>query len=331
MFGRLKIIAGSGTFLPVILAAFALVSCGPPAGAESSAAQQTPAPTSPSIPASSGPAPLEPTVQPAPGPPAPDVPPPVEAPVVRWIPIGPVGPNDPQEGRMYLFAQGRDCDQLRDGVDGTTFKDVWRAAGAVCYALRDGTAAQWQQAATALAAVQAPPGGRCLELAVLAVARSAVEYHNANPSTPVPVEPGSGEACPRKLTGLTVVDENFVPVPGLNRPSGPRAGGSWVRLDGYYVRVSEVKIDGEPSGVETRSDGDYSPVYFRTPPAGDKASITVSITDTLDAPGEVQFFYDDAAPTGGPGAPSPSGTGTAGTESPPVSPSPSGSAASEAP
>ncbi|WP_136017859.1 hypothetical protein [Arthrobacter silvisoli] len=315
----------------MILAAFALVSCGPPAGAESAGAQQTPELTSPSAPASSDPALLEPTVQPVPGPPVPGVPPPAEAPVVRWIPIGPVGPNDPQEGRMYLFAQGRDCEQLRDGVDGTTFKDVWRAAGAVCYALRDGTAAQWQDAATALSAVQAPPEGRCLERAVLAVVRSAVEYHNANPATAVPVEPGTGEACPRKLTGLTVVDENFVPVPGLSRPSGPRAGGSWVRLDGYYVRVSEVKIDGAASGVETRSDGDYSPVYFRTPPAGDKASITVTITDTLDAPGEVQFFYDDTAPTGGPGTPSPSGPESPGSDSPQPSPPPAGNTGTEGP
>ncbi len=319
MFGRLKLNGFSGTFLPVILAAFALVSCGPPP--VDGTAQQTPVLTSPSVPASSDPAPLEPTVRPVPGPPAPDIPPPVAAPVVRWIPIGPVGPNDPQEGRMYLFAQGRDCDQLRDGVDGTTFKDVWRAAGAVCYALRDGTAAHWQEAATALSAVKAPPEGRCLELAVLSVARSAVEYHNANPATAVPVEPGTGEACPRRLSGLTVVDGNFVPVPGLSRPAGPRAGGSWVRLDGYYVRVSEVKIDGEPSGVETRSDGDYSPVYFKTPPAGGKDSITVSITDTLDAPGQVQFFYDDGVPTGGAsGTASPSPT-----EPPTVSPGPSGS------
>jgi hypothetical protein len=232
---------------------------------------------------------------------------------------------------MYLFAQGRDCDQLRDGVDGTTFKDVWRAAGAVCYALRDGTASRWQEAATALSAVQAPPEGRCLELAVLAVARSAVEYHNANPSAAVPLEPGVGEACPRRLTGLTVVDENLVPVPGLSRPSGPRPGGSWVRLDGYYVRVSEVKIDGNASGVEIRSDGDYSAFYFKTPPAGDKSSITVSITDTLDAPGEVQFFYDDAAPTGGAGSPSPSGPETSGTDPPPASPPASGSTGTEGP
>ncbi|WP_426303340.1 hypothetical protein [Arthrobacter sp. R-11] len=327
MFGRLKLNGTSGTILPVILAAFALVSCGPPAGSESTGAQQTPALTSPSVPASSDPAPMEPTVRPVPGPPAPDVPPPAAAPVVRWIPIGPVGPNDPQEGRMYLFAQGRDCDQLRDGVDGTAFKDVWRAAEAVCYALRDGTGALWQDAATAVAAVQAPPEGRCLELAVLAVARSAVDYHNANPGTAVPLEPGSGEACPRRLSGLTVVDENFVPVPGLSRPSGPRSGGTWVRLDGYYVRVSEIRIDGQDSGVETRTDGDYFPVYFKTPPAGDKDSITVSITDTLDAPGEVQFFYDDAAPTGGAG-----GSATpSGTEPPePASPGPSGSTGSTA-
>ena len=49
---------------------------------------------------------------------------------------------------------------------------------------------------------------------------------------------------------------------------------------------------GVESGVETRSEGDYSPVYFKTPPAKDKGSFTVTITDTLDVGGAAQFFYD---------------------------------------
>ncbi|MHC6221126.1 hypothetical protein [Arthrobacter sp. MMS24-S77] len=116
-----------------------------------------------------------------------------------------------------------------------------------------------------------------------------------------------------------MVDENLNPVPGLERPGGPRAGGTWVRLDGYYVRVGSLKIDGVDSGVETRSVGDYSPVYFKTPAATAKNSFTVTITDTLDVDGAVQFFYDDAggspggatagpSPTVGPSWPSPSGT-----------------------
>lgn len=212
---------------------------------------------------------------------------------------------------MYRFVQERNCEELRGGVDGTALKDVWRAAGAVCYALRDGTAQLWHDAASTLAAVAQPAQDRCLELAVLGVLRSAVDSHNANPAAAVAVEPGTGEACPRGLTGLTVVDQDLVPVPGLNRPSGPREGGTLVRLDGYYVRAN-VLIDGVPAAeanVETRGDGDYSPVYFVSPPAGDKDSITISMTDTLDAPGQVQFFYDDGAPTGG-------GSGTGGASDP---------------
>jgi hypothetical protein len=220
---------------------------------------------------------------------------------------------------MYLFAQGKDCDGLRNGVDGTTFKDVWRAATAVCDALHANTERLWQTAAVATAAVPDVPQNRCLESAIVAVIRGVVDYHASNPAAVVPVQPGVGESCPRHVSGLTVVDENLNPVPGLQRPSGPRTGGSWVRLDGYYVRVTSLKIDGVDSGVETRSAGDYSPVYFKTPPAKDQNSFTVTIADTLDVVGSAQFFYDDATGSGGPTA------GPSSTAEPPQ-PSPSGTA-----
>lgn len=221
---------------------------------------------------------------------------------------------------MYLYAQGKDCDKLRDGVDGTTFKDVWRAAAAVCDALRVNTGQSWQAAATATAAVPEVPANRCLELAIVAVMRRVVDYHASNPASAVPLQPGVGESCPRHLSGLTVVDENLNPVPGLQRPGGPRTGGTWVRLDGYYVRVSSLKIDGIDSGVETRSAGDYSPVYFKTPAATANNSFTVTISDTLDVVGAAQFFYDDSG--GASGSPTAGPSSTAG----PSQASPSGAA-----
>lgn len=223
---------------------------------------------------------------------------------------------------MYLYAQGKDCDKLRGGVDGTTFKEVWRAATAVCDALRVNTGQSWQSATTAVAGVPDVPQNRCLELEIVAVMRGVVDYHVNNPAAVVPLQTGVGESCPRHLSGLTVVDENLNPVPGLQRPSGPRTGGTWVRLDGYYVRVSSLKIDGVESGVETRSAGDYSPAYFKTPPANGKNSFTVTITDTLDVGGAVQFFYDDAggspgsATTGPPSTTEPSQPSPSGTSSP---------------
>jgi hypothetical protein len=220
---------------------------------------------------------------------------------------------------MYLYAQGRDCDGLRSGVNGTTFKDVWRATAAVCDALRANTGQLWQTAAAATAAVPDVPQNRCLELAIVAVIRGVVDYHASNPAAVVPLQPGAGESCPRHLSSLTVVDENLNPVPGLQRPSGPRTGGTWVRLDGYYVRVNSLKIDGVESGVEIRSAGDYSPVYFKTPPAKDQDSFTVTIADTLDVGGAAQFFYDAAGSTAGPTA---GPSSTAG----PSQPSPSGAA-----
>lgn len=199
---------------------------------------------------------------------------------------------------MYLYAQGKDCDKLRDGVDGTTFKDVWRAATAVCYALRGGSTEQWRDADVALASMPPVPADRCLEHTIEGVVRDVVTYHRSHPAQTLPIQPGTGESCPRGLTGLTVVDEQLQPVAGLTRPSGPASGGTLVRLDGYYIRVENLLIDGAPSGAETKSDGDYSHVYFRTPAADGRASILVSITDTLDAPGAVRFFYD--APQGSP-------------------------------
>lgn len=302
--------------LPAIFAM--LGGCAGPSQ-DSAPAQDSTASARSRAPVSASTAVVEPTVAPHGGPAGPDVPPPAAAPVVRWVPIGPIGPNDPQEGRMYLYAQGKDCDKLRDGVDGTTFKDVWLAAAAVCDALRANTGRSWQAAAAATAAMPGVPPNRCLELAIAAVVRGVVEYHASNPTSAVPLQPGVGESCPRHLSGLTVVDDNLKPVPGLQRPSGPRTGGTWVRLDGYYVRVGSLKIDGVDSGVETRSAGDYSPVYFKTPAATTKNSFTVTITDTLEVDGVVQFFYDDtvgssggstAGPssTAGPPKPSPSGT-----------------------
>ncbi len=225
---------------------------------------------------------------------------------------------------MYLFAQGRDCDQLRDGVDGTTFRDVWSAVTSVCYALRNGTPDLWREADSATAAMLPVPSERCLEQTVAAVVRGVVRYHQAHPGESIPLEPGAGVSCPRKLTGLTVVDEQRNPVPGLARPSGPPAGGTLVRLDGYYVRVEALLIDGQQSGVERLGDGDYSPAYFRTPPAEGRSSITISIQDTLDAAGAVRFFYEPGQPSG-PGSPTGSPGGTPpGTATPPSSTTTSG-------
>jgi hypothetical protein len=236
-----------------------------------------------------------------------------EAPVVRWVPIGPVGPNDPTSGQRYLLLQQFQCDALAQSVEGAEDAAVWLAGAAVCRALQSGSQQDWQQASNAVAATPRIPQTQCLESRVAATSASLLAQHRSNPGAAFKVEPGQGEACPRQLIGLTVVDQDLKPVPGTTRASGPRTGGTIVRLDGYYVRVGDVLFDGVPADVEFVGDrDDYGTVHLRMPPANGRDSIRISITDTVDVAGTVTFFYEDSsAPTSSPGASEPSGTAPA--------------------
>lgn len=239
--------------------------------------------------------------------------PPEAAPVLRWAPIGPVGPSDPTAGQRYLLLQQRQCDALELSLQGAGDVNPWKAAAAVCRAMQGGSQRDWDAAASAMAATPAVPETQCLERTAAAVATAVLAYHKANPGLPVSPEPGTGEACPRHLSGLTVVDAALKPVPGLSRPSGPSSGGTVVRLDGYYVRVDEVQVDGEAAFLERPSGGgDYEALYLTMPPANGRESIRITITDTLEVQGSAMFFYDDAAPATKPqetnGATGPAGT-----------------------
>ncbi|MGF6832204.1 hypothetical protein QF015_000353 [Paenarthrobacter sp. TE4293] len=251
-----------------------------------------------------------------------------ESPVVRWVPIGPVGPNDPTSGQRYLLLQQFQCDALTQSVEGADDAAVWLAGAAVCKALQSGSQQDWQRASLAVAATPHIPQTQCLEFRVAATTASLLAEHRSNPGAVFKVEPGQGEACPRQLVGLTVVDEELRPIPGFARASGPGTGGTIVRLDGYYVRVGDVLIDGVPSDVEfVGSKNDYQPVYLRMPPSGSRDSIRISITDTVDIAGTVTFFYDDpgaATSSASPSEPTATAPATeAPTSSPPATP-PSG-------
>ncbi|KQQ99510.1 hypothetical protein ASF74_09350 [Arthrobacter sp. Leaf145] len=228
-----------------------------------------------------------------------------DAPVVRWIPIGPVGPNDPTSGQRYLLLQQFQCDALDRSIEGAEDAAVWVAGAAVCRAVLSGSRGDWERASNAVSAVPRIPQSQCLEFRVAAMSASLVAQRRSNPDAAFKVEPGLGEACPRQLLGLTVVDEQLRPVPGTPRASGPSSGGTIVRLDGYYVRVGEVMFDGVPADVEFVGDReDYGTLYLRMPPAQGRKSVRISVTDTVDIAGSVTFFYDDAGVT-----PSPKATG----------------------
>lgn len=256
-----------------------------------------------------------------------------EAPVVRWVPIGPIGPNDPTSGQRYLLLQQFQCDALAQSVEGADDAAVWLAGAAVCRALQTGSQQDWQRASIAVAETPRIPQTQCLEFRVAATSASLVAQHRSNPGATFKVEPGQGEACPRQLVGLTVVTEEFAPIPGTARASGPGTGGTIVRLDGYYVRVGEVLVDGKPaSDVEfVGAQNDYQPVYLRMPPANGRQSLRISITDTVDIAGTVTFFYDDSSGATTTPTPSESAASPPSTERPTISPAPTASSGETTP
>jgi hypothetical protein len=221
-----------------------------------------------------------------------------------------------------LLLQQFQCDALAESVrpenvQGEAYAAVWQAAAAVCRAMQSGTQQDWLQASIAVAATPRIPQTQCLESTVAATSAAVIAQHRATPNLPIKASSPPGEACPRHLSGLTVVDEDLVAVPGRLRASGPRSGGTIVRLDGYYVRVGDILFDGEPAFPEIVSGGgDYQTMYLRIPPANGRDTLRISITDTVDISGTVTFYYEDdppspSAPATGPSetlAPRPSGS-----------------------
>ncbi|MGP0221328.1 MULTISPECIES: hypothetical protein [unclassified Paenarthrobacter] len=314
-----------GTALAPVLMVL-LTACLPPTSAPD-VPSPDPAPAATTAAPTTQPPAVVPTAVQPPGPAGPGAPP-VEAPVVQWVPLGPVGPSDPTSGQRYLQLQQFQCDELAQSLQGQEGVQVWVAGAAVCKALRTGSQDDWQRAAAAVAATPRVPQTQCLEYTVAAASASLLAQHRSNPGVPLRAVTAPGQACPRILSGLTVVDENLRPVAGLTRASGPREGGTIVRLDGYYVRVEDILFDGAPAFPEKVAGfGDYETLYLRMPPAEGRSSVRISITDTVDVAGTVTFYYEDApgpsasaGPTGTP-APQPSTS-----SSPAVAPSASATA-----
>ncbi|HKU34136.1 MAG TPA: hypothetical protein VJP90_01165 [Paenarthrobacter sp.] len=302
-----------------------LSACLPPTSNPDSPSPN-PAPTATAAQSASQPTAVGPTAQQPAGPAGPAAPQ-AEAPVVRWVPIGPVGPNDPTSGQRYLLLQQFQCDALAQNVAGDPDAAVWLAAAAVCKALQTGSQQDWLTASNAVASTPRVPQTQCLESTVAATSAAVVAQHRATPAVPLRTTAAPGQACPRHLSGLTVVDGNKVPVPGMVRASGPRSGGTIVRLDGYYVRVGDILFDGQVVFPEILPDGgDYLPVYLKMPPAAaGQDAVHISITDTVDISGTVTFYYDDSAATPSTGSPTqPTVEPSTPPASPSVSPSPTG-------
>ncbi|MFJ6534941.1 hypothetical protein ACIQH5_01830 [Paenarthrobacter sp. NPDC091711] len=225
--------------------------------------------------------------------------PPQDPIVVSWVPEGPIAADDPVSGQRYLMLQHFQCDALAQSVEGAADAAVWQAGAAVCQALQTGDHDDWQEASVAVARTPRISQKQCLEFRVAATSALLVSQYRSNPGSIFTAEPGPGEACPRQLLGLTVVDEDLRAVVGMPRASGPASGGTIVRLDGYYVRVGDILMDGVPTVPDiVAGGGDYQTLYLRMPPANGRRTISISITDTVEVAGTVTFFYDDPAVPG---------------------------------
>jgi hypothetical protein len=285
----------------------------PPSPAPSPPASTTTA--SPSAEAPSTSANGDPTAGPLPGPA--DGPPIVGAPVIRWIPIGPAAPTDPPEGTLYELLRKRDCAGMRDSTLNTAFPAVWTAAEATCQALATDLPQDWQRARTTLAGVTGLPPGRCWEIKVTESLRQAVEMRTAYPGRALTVDAaGVGDECARRLTGLTVLDG---PSAGAATPVVSSGGGTQVRLEGFFVNVDNVLVNGLPVAFEGQQ---FGPFVFFAPPAAGTASAKVTVEASPPVSGEAEFFYDDSTPSGpGPTPTVPSTSGPPPSE-PPVAETP---------
>lgn len=284
--------------------------CAAPPSPAPSPPESTTAAASPSAEAPSTSANGDPTAGLLPGPG--EGPPIVGAPVIRWIPIGPAAPTDPPEGTLYELLRKRDCAGLRDSTLNTAFPAVWTAAEATCQALASDLPQDWQGARTALAGVTGLPPGRCWEIKVTESLRQAVEIRTAYPGRPLTVDTaGAGDECPRRLTGLTVLDG---PRAGAATPVVPSGGGTPVRLEGFFVNVDKVLVDGLPVAFEGQQ---FGPFVFFAPPAAGTASAKVTVEASPPVSGEAEFFYDDSTPSGpGPTPTVPSTSGPPPSETP---------------
>lgn len=250
---------------------------------------------------SPSPRPDAPTVGPLPGP---VVGPPVAgAPVIRWVPLGPAAPTDPSEGTLYELLRSRDCAGLRESTLNTSFPAVWAAAGATCVALASDSLHDWQRARELLAAIPGLPPERCWEIKVRESLHQAIALRVEYPGVQLRLDAQAGDDCRRQLTGLTVLDRP--PAPG-SVPRVPTAGGTPVRLEGFFVNVDSVLVGGTAVEVEGPQ---FGPFVFYAPPGADGTAVQVTVQANPAVSGTALLHYADPPTPSPTGEPTPSTTG----------------------
>ena len=103
---------------------------------------------------------------------------------------------------------------------------------------------------------------------------------------------GAGDDCPRQLTRLTVLDG---PHAGAAVPTVPAGGGTPVRLEGFFVSVDNVLVNGKPVEFEGPQ---FGPFVFYAPPADGVGSARVTVEATPPVSGEAVLFFADPTPPG---------------------------------
>lgn len=241
---------------------------------------------------------------------------------VVFLPPGPASPADPPVGASYESISRLACTDAASLAPGTGNEALWTAVSAACSALVTGSAARWAEASALVAALPAVPAARCLEAAAVAGAKRVLAFHAANPRVPVRLASAKGEACPRRLTGATVLDAAGAPKgPSSPRVSGPVTGGTVLKLDSFLGAVSGVLVDGVPDtdgAIVVNGANSFDPVTL-VMPARAPGTVRLSLSGPLVIAGWVDFTYV----TGASGSPTSGARSTTPAASPSADASPS--------
>lgn len=230
---------------------------------------QPPGPPAPAQPPAPPPAPQAPAQPPAPppGPPAAAQPPAPETVVLEWLPIGPVGRNDPI---WYVRLKDLNCASIPDSNE--PFNTVEEASKTLCLGLR-GDQAAWD---AGIAALSTSPTD-CWSEAAHEILSNIAAVRKQKPDAIVELAPRTGTACVPELTGLLDAE-------GISEPS-PVCPGDVVILDGSVTglpagTVRSVKVG--PTTALLQQGSTSNDLYFLAPrlTEGQSTSAEVSIADS---------------------------------------------------
>ena len=121
-----------------------------------------------------------------------------EAAVLEWLPIGPVGRDDPI---WYVWLRNRNCDKLPGFNE--PLDTMEKAAKTLCLGLA-GDQAAWDAGASALKTMPVPTLGNsdCWSVVAYKLLRDVASFRSQKPDVPFKLAAGSGTACQPDLEAL---------------------------------------------------------------------------------------------------------------------------------